>query len=184
MTGASILWRRLDAPGHDACRLDASGSGWATHGTAVYREATDVACLTYRVSCDSAWLSQRGEVRGWLGARSVELSVVRTPAGSWSLNGESVRGLEHCVDLDLGFTPATNLLQLRRAALAIGQAADVPVAWLDVAAGTLDLLEQRYERRGETTYWYEAPRFDYAATLEVSPTGFIVAYPPLWEAEL
>jgi uncharacterized protein len=64
-----------------------------------------------------------------------------------------------------------------------GQAADVPVAWLDVAAGTLEVLPQRYERRSEAAYWYEAPRFDYAALLEVSPAGFIQRYPGLWEAD-
>lgn len=94
-----------------------------------------------------------------------------------------VPSVEGCSDLDLGFTPATNLLQLRRLALADGQAADVPVAWLDVSAGTLDLLSQRYERRTKGTYWYEAARFDYAALLEVDPSGFIQRYPELWEAE-
>jgi hypothetical protein len=88
-----------------------------------------------------------------------------------------------CVDLDLGFTPATNLLQLGRLALTEGQAADAPVAWLDVSAGTLEVLSQRYERRSATTYWYEAPGFGYAGLLEVAPTGFITRYPGLWEAE-
>jgi hypothetical protein len=47
--------------------------------------------------------------------------------------------------MDLGFTPATNLLQLRRPALEPGQAAAAPAAWLDVSAGTLEELTQRYE---------------------------------------
>jgi hypothetical protein len=72
---------------------------------------------------------------------------------------------------------------LRRLALAKGRAEDVPVAWLDVSAGTLELLSQRYERRAKGAYWYEAPRFDYAALLEVTPSGFIKRYPELWEAE-
>lgn len=101
----------------------------------------------------------------------------------WTLNGAAVPGLESYVDLDLGFTPATNLPQLRRVALADGQGADVPVAWLDVSAGTLTVLPQRYERRSATTYWYEAPSVNYAGLLEVDSTGFIRRYPGLWEAE-
>ncbi len=93
------------------------------------------------------------------------------------------RGWTRCLDLDLGFTPATNALQIRRVALAEGQAADVPVAWLDVSAGTLELLQQRYERRAGATYWYEAPRFSYAALLEVTAAGFVRLYPGLWEME-
>jgi uncharacterized protein len=122
-------------------------------------------------------------VHGWIGAQSIELKVVRGARGVWTLNGAVVPYLDRCVDLDLGFTPATNLIQLRRVSLAEGQASDIPVAWLDVPAGALTLLEQRYERRSETTYWYEAPRFEYAAPLDVMPIGFVRRYPDLWEAE-
>ena len=141
------------------------------------------AWLTYQLACDAAWRTEHGEIRGWLGGQLVAFRVVRTTEGVWTLNGAVVPGLGNCLDLDLGFTPATNLLQIRRTALAEGQAADVPVAWLDVSAGTLDVLPQRYERRSETTYWYEAPRFDYAGLLEVDPVGFIQRYPGLWQAE-
>ena len=118
-----------------------------------------------------------------IGSHPVEFKVLRTAACVWTLNGSVVHGLDNCLDLDLGFTPATNLLQLRRAALAVGQGADVPVAWLDVSAGTLEVLHQRYERRSETTYWYESPKFDYAGLLEVDAAGFIQRYPGLWQAE-
>jgi hypothetical protein len=47
----------------------------------------------------------------------------------------------------------------------------------------LSVLEQRYERRTETEYWYAAPRFDYAGTLIVNSAGFPVLYPKLWEEE-
>ena len=63
----------------------------------------------------------------------------------------------------------------------VGQAVDVPVAWLDVSAGTLDILRQRYERLGATIYRYEAPRFDYYAELQVNAGGFVEQYPGLWE---
>jgi hypothetical protein len=179
----TILWRRLDDAGHDACRLVPAGDGWRLDGAAVLRHAGRPAHLAYQLVCDPEWRTREGLVRGWVGARPVELRVGRTPAGDWTLNGEVVPLLERCVDLDLGFTPATNLSQLRRVALPVGQGTAVPVAWLDVAAGTLDLLEQRYERRTARGYWYEAPRFDYAALLDVNPAGFVERYPGLWEVE-
>jgi hypothetical protein len=179
----SILWRRLDAPGHDACRLERTEDGWQLDGAAAFHHDGAPACLVYRVVCGSEWYTRQGAVHGWLGARRVDFQVRRTTDGVWTLNGDVVPHLDGCVDLDLGFTPATNLSQLRRLALAEGQGADAPVAWLDVPAGTLDVLHQRYERRTEQTYWYEAPRFDYAAFLEVSPAGFVHQYPGLWVAE-
>lgn len=183
MAVATVLWRRLDTPGHDACRLEGGDAGWALDGTAVFRQDGLPARLSYRLECDLRWHTQQGQVRGWLGAQSIELSITRSTGGVWTLNGVVVSNLESCVDLDLGFTPATNLLQLRRLALAEGQAADAPAAWLNESAGSLEVLPQRYERLTETMYWYEAPSVDYAALLDVAPTGFIHRYPGLWEAE-
>lgn len=183
-TVASILWRRLDAPGHDACRLERNASAWQLDGAAVFRlEDGRIAQLHYRVRCDLLWHTQWGTVRGWLGGAAVDLSIARDARGHWKLNDEAVADLSHCVDLDLGFTPATNLLQLRRLNLAPGEAADAPAAWLDLDGGVLSELTQRYERRGAAEYAYEARRFDYAATLGVTDDGFVRDYPRLWAAE-
>lgn len=109
--------------------------------------------------------------------------MTRTVDGLWTLNDNRIPNLEGCLDLDFGFTPATNLSQLRRIALEIGQAVDVPVAWLDVTSGTIAILHQRYERRTTDAYWYEAPRFNYAAQFHVRSSGFVRHYPGLWEEE-
>jgi hypothetical protein len=183
MPTGSILWRRLDAPGHDACRLVETVDGHRLDGAAVFHHDGTAAVLAYELDGDAAWRTRAGTVRGWLGARPVAYSVRRIGDGVWTLNHRVVPALDGCVDLDLGFTPATNLFQIRRIALPEGQAVDVPVAWLDVAAGTLDVLEQRYERRSQDSYWYEAPRFAYAALLEIDAVGFAHRYPGLWEAE-
>jgi hypothetical protein len=180
---AAMLWRRLDSPGHDASRLEETDAGWQLDGVAVFRHDGVPAQVAYRVTCDRAWRTQHGQVRGWVGPQSVDLGIARTAGGLWSVNGVAVPGLERCVDLDLGFTPATNLLQLRRLALAEGQAAEAPAAWLDAPGGSLEDLPQRYERRSEATYWYESPSAGYADLLEVTPIGFIRRYPGLWEAE-
>ncbi|MQA29621.1 MAG: hypothetical protein GEU82_07260 [Luteitalea sp.] len=183
MVIASVLWRRLDSPGHDACRLERKNGGWSLDGAAAFSHNGQPACVTYRITCDRAWHTGRGTVSGWVGSQSVGFDIERSAARAWTLNGGLVGQVDGCFDLDLGFTPATNLLQLRRLALQVGEAADVPVAWLDLEGDTLDVLHQRYERRTERTYWYEAPRFGYAALLEVSPAGFVRRYPALWEAE-
>ena len=181
---ASIIWRRIDTPGHDACRFGKSDSGWRIAGDAVFVHEGVPAHLTYFVRCDLGWRTLKGQVHGWLGLRSVDFSVTRTSDGVWAINGAGVSELGDCIDLDFGFTPATNLIQIRRLALAQGQVMDTSASWLDVSLGTLKVLNQRYERRSESTYWYEAPRFNYSAMLEVEPTGFIQRYPGLWEAEV
>jgi hypothetical protein len=184
-TVASILWRRLDAPGHDACRLERNASAWQLDGAAVFRQENGrIAQLHYRVRCDLHWHTQWGMVRGWLGDSAIELSIARDAHGHWKLNDEAVPDLSHCVDLDLGFTPATNLLQLRRLNLSKGERADAPAAWVDLdGGGVLSELMQSYERRSESEYAYVAKRFDYEAVLKVSADGFVSDYPRLWVAE-
>jgi hypothetical protein len=182
MTRASVLWRRLDTPGHDACRLVQTSNGWVLEGSAVFLDEMGPAQLDYRLSCDAQWRTRQGRVRGWRGKRLVSFDFARTRNG-WTMNGASVRGLRSLVDLDLGFTPATNLSQLRRIALRPGQSATVAVAWFDLSVQKLVLLEQRYERRSPTSYWYESPAFDYAALLRVNANGFVLDYPRLWKAD-
>ena len=180
-SSASILWRRLDGPGHDTCRLEQHEDGWSLDGVAVFASQGAPARLAYRVSCDHAWRTRDGQVRGWLGEQPVDWYIAHI-AGVWTLNDFECPGLADCVDLDFGFTPATNLFQVRRIALEVGQSADVPVAWLDAASTRLERLAQHYQRRGELSYWYESPRFDYSGLLELTPAGFARNYPALWEA--
>lgn len=182
---ASTLWRRLDAPGHDACRLESNGQAWQIDGAAVFRHDDGrLAQLHYRVRCDRHWHTQWGTVRGWLGGEAVDVSITRDAQGRWKLNDAPVPDLAHCVELDLGFTPATNLIALRRLNLQVGEAAEAPAARFGVDdCSTLSELGQRYERRGAHQYAYRAPRFDFEAVIGVSDEGLVRHYPPLWEAE-
>lgn len=182
MSGRAVFWRRLDGEGHDACRLMPLGDGWRLAGTAVFQEAGQpAACLSYEVDCDGQWRTRRGAVRGWVGERLVDCLVARAPAGAWTFNGHEVPAPGGCLDLDLGFTPATNLFQLQRVALAVGQSAEVPVAWLDAGCERLEWLAQHYERHSTDTYGYDAPRFGYRALLQIDETGFVRDYPGLWQ---
>lgn len=179
----TMQWRRLDVPGHDACRLVRRDGAWHLEGTASFVHTDGAALLGYRVVCDDGWRTQHGSVRGRVGPRLVSADIVRTPDGHWQLNGARSAGVDACLDLDFGFTPATNLTQLKRCALAVGRAADVPVAWFDVDVTSLQRLPQRYERRSESSYWYESASVAYAALLELAPNGFVARYPGLWQAE-
>ena len=84
---------------------------------------------------------------------------------------------------DLVTEYVAHLEEMRRLDLDVGEAADAPAAWLDLPACRLKRLEQRYRRVGLDAYDYRAPGVGYAATLQVSETGFVARYPGLWEME-
>jgi uncharacterized protein len=179
----TVLWRRLDVPGHDACRFTLDSAEWTIEGTAVFLHEGAPTWLAYTLMGDGQWRTRRGHINGIVGSRVVDVAIERAINGTWRVDGQVAPGLEPYVHLDFGFTPATNFPHLRRLALAAGQAADLPVAWLDVPPCELRVLRQRYERRSASTYWYDAPDVGYAALLELTPDGLISRYPGLWELE-
>ena len=172
-------WTRLDRPGRDAALLRPQGDGWLLQGAAAFDHDNGPATVAYQVETDARHETRRGILCGFLGEKMVRHEILRDDGG-WRLNGVPVERLGHLVDLDYGFTPATNALQLMRIALQPGQKADVPVAWFDLDSAALIELPQSYERRGEASYWYEAPSVPYQALLEIAPNGFVRSYPDLW----
>ncbi len=104
-------------------------------------------------------------------------------ADGWAVDGRRAAAVRDCVDVDFGFTPATNVLLLRRLALAAGAGASVVVAWWDVGERTLVRLPQHYTRVDARRYRYDSPTVGYRATLVVDGGGFAVRYPGLWRAE-
>jgi hypothetical protein len=179
---AVAIWRRLDISGHDAALLTQTQAGWSLSGAAVFKHADGPACVEYRVDLDAAWRTQRGTASGFVGERRFDHRIGRDPDG-WRLDGVLVDGLAHLVDLDFGFTPATNLQQMRRTRPAIGAAVELAVAWFDIDAGALVELPQRYERLGAARYWYVAPSVPYEGLLELAENGFARLYPGLWAME-
>ena len=179
----TILWRRIDSPGHDACSLRAEESGCRLTGTAAFSLDGRPWHLAYAIACDSEWRAREATVTGSIGTRAVELGIVAKPGAGWALNGTEQPQVAGCLDVDLNFTPATNLIAIRRLALQVGDRADAPAAWLRFPDLALERLEQHYHRVALDQYDYRAPGVGYAATLQVSEIGFVTRYPGLWELE-
>jgi hypothetical protein len=148
-------------------------------GAAAFDHEAGSAAVAYQVEVDARWRTKRGAISAFLGGQTIQHEIRRDDQG-WRLNGVAVQGLEHLVDLDYGFTPATNVLQLSRIALKLGERAEVPAAWFDLDSAALVELPQTYERRSQASYWYEAPTVPYRALLEIGPNGFVQSYPGLW----
>jgi hypothetical protein len=180
---SSILWRRLDLPGHDAARFAVREDGWELDGCAVFAHAGRACRLDYRVRCDRDGRTRAARVRGWCGAESVAVELA-ADADGWTRDGRPCPELERCVDVDLQFTPATNTLPVRRLALAVGAVADVRAAWLRFPELALEPLDQRYERLDPRRYRYSSAEGSFVRDLEVDAAGFVTHYPGSWRAEL
>lgn len=178
----TILWRRLDLPGHEVATLEALHEGWRLSGTALFAYEDAPCKLGYVVTCGADWLTNSATVRGRIGAQPVDVSVSVDAERRWVLNGVEVPGVAGCLDVDLNFSPSTNLLPIRRLALRIGEEGNVNAAWLRFPSFGLELLPQVYRRESERTYRYES-RGNFVRTLEANPAGFVTNYPDFWRAE-
>lgn len=178
----TIIWRRMDVEGHDACRFEAAEGLYRISGHAVYLEDGVPASLSYQLLCDSDFSSHSAYVSGWVGSSVVEARIERSSDGQWMLNQTEIAGLDSLLDIDLGFTPATNLSQIRRVFSGTQLEASIPVVWFDLSEERLVEVAQSYRRIGERSFSYSSSAFAYAATIEVNESGFILEYPELWKA--
>lgn len=183
VTIASILWQGIVLPGHEACRLFSEDSRWYLEGTAVFSYEQQPCRLAYQIVCDSGWRTLSAAVDGWLGKDAIDVQIKTNTAQEWLLNEVEQPQIKGCTDIDLNFSPSTNLLPIRRLNLAIGEKAEVKAAWLRFPSFQLELLSQTYLRLDETTYRYESAEGQFVADLKVDQTGFVVEYPGIWRAE-
>jgi uncharacterized protein len=181
--GDTIFWRRLDRPGHEACRLTPLGEGWELAGTAVFSQEGQACRLEYAIACDAQWRTLSAVVSGWIGEGDVEIEVSRDEAGLWRLNGDLVPAVEGCVDVDLNFSPSTNTLPIRRFNLEVGSSVHVRAAWLRFPSFKLEPLEQSYTRVGTNLYRYESAGGRFVASVEVDEVGLVTEYGEIWRRE-
>ena len=171
----TILWERTEEPGHESARLRGNGGEFFLEGSAVFDHEGAPCRLEYLVVTDERFHTRRGSVEGWVGERNLSIEVAARD-GRWTLSGTECAEVEGAVDLDLNFSPSTNLLPIRRLRLEVGQEAPVRSAWLRFPDFDLKPLEQIYRRVSESRYFYRSDS-GFEAELEVSPAGFVSIYP-------
>lgn len=175
-----VRWRHLASGGLEHCRIAWDADGVVAEGVVVSAEEGVPFALRYLVACDGRW-----RVRGVAAALVGEEREVRLRAdgeGSWR-DGEDrpLPALDGCADADLGTTPLTNTLPVRRLELAEGQTAEIRVAFVDVPSLDVFAVTQRYTRLDSLRYRYEGYPEGFSAQVEVDADGLVTRYEGLFE---
>jgi hypothetical protein len=179
----TIAWRRLDIDGREAASLKEVVGGWQITGLAELRESNTVpSCLSYSIDCNQRWETRACELTGFVRQRPMAMSIRRTALGNWIVDEKEVAAVIGCVDIDLAFSPVTNLLPIRRLRLRDGATARVRAAWLRFPELTLEVLDQTYTRIDRNCYLYESADGAFRRELTVDDAGMVVEYPGLWKA--
>lgn len=187
MTGhtiAQVQWRALDRMGEDTCRLARLDQGWLLVGHARFRDDDGHAALDYVVRCDEAWHTLSADVTGLHNGQEIRVALI-SAEGKWQMNDQAQPQVSDARDVDLSFTPATNLMPLRRLANADRSSLDCRAAWLRYPECTLAPLDQTYTRHGTSDLVsYSAAQTGYQTQLRVDPCGFVTDYPNAWRGEV
>jgi hypothetical protein len=200
--GQARFWERTDTAGVEHALVDTS-AGLYARGTAVAVDPIAYTCR-YELQTDPAWATSRLDVSaegaGW--ARTVRLELA---AGRWRATtseqgnldaalaahghpGAGLPGTEDpdllygAFDVDLGGSPLTNTLPIRRLNLLKaepGVAHRISVAWVLLPSLEVVQADQIYTplRAGVIRFASET----FSADLVLDDDGFVVSYPGLAE---
>ena len=188
----TLLWQRIDSPGSEWCALERDPDGWRLRGIVLTAVATAPVLVHYTVALAADWTTRAVEI----GMRSGVASELRTlkltvsPDQHWQIQREPVSdpaapmddlaALHGLVDVDLGFSPVTNTLPIRRLEPAIGESITVTAAWVRFPELTVEPLPQRYTRLAARRYRYEPAGGAFIAEIEVDDLGLVTTYEGGW----
>jgi len=170
-----VAWRRSDEVQTDEhCTLTQRDTGLSLVGTVLGAEAGAPVRIEYRVLTDADGMTTAAHVRDLRGFEQRTLTLERDAKGNWTVDGAKVRGLKGATDVDLGCSPSTNTLPIRRLHLGVGASKTIKAAWVRFPDLTVVKADQTYTRLDEFTYRYASG--DFEAELTVDDENLVAAY--------
>lgn len=179
MTTRRVAWRRSDEVATDEhCTLTVRDGGLSLVGTVLGAEDGLPVRIEYRVLADAAGLTTAVHVRDLRGFEQRTMTLERDAKGNWTLDGTVAKTLKGCTDVDLGCSPSTNSLPVRRLRLGVGARTTIKAAWIRFPELTVVKAAQTYTRLDEFTYRYSSG--DFEADLTVDDDGLVAAH-AVWQ---
>lgn len=175
-----VIWRRvMDDNSFEDCTVAAGEDGVLIGGHLIVAQDGSPLSARYQIQCGRDWAAQRVTIeQNFDGAlRGLELKRL---GGGWTVDGRRDAALDGCAEPDLGLTPSTNALAIRRLGLAVGQSAEIKTAWVKFPALAVEPSLQRYERLGKSEYRYINVASGFAAALSVDDLGLPITYQGIW----
>ncbi len=192
-----LIWTPWEGPGAEHLHLAATDGGAIADGLVVGLAHGLPLRVLYRVASDKSWATRLVRV-ALLDGSGAELALNADGAGHWhDATGTSVALLSGCLDVDLGVTPYTNTLAIRRLALKPGKSTEIdavsiePIKLADDPEGDEPRLGLRIRRARQrytcldvgqsgASYRYESLASGFAATISVDADGLVIEYPGAW----
>lgn len=178
---STVKWSDWEGNGLDYCAFCQENPSSSLEGVIIGTRKGDYGAH-YFVQTDSHFRTREVRIAYVGGPR---LHVTTDGEGRWHdlIRDAAISGLEGCLDVDIGFTPATNTFPLKRLHLEEGASRDIVVAYVPLLPQIEgDFLPRPARQRytclvRDQRYLYEGLFRGFKADLEVDASGLVLDYP-------
>src|SRR5690349_13206942 len=174
------FWRWLQGTGLERFQLLRAPDQWILRGTILTLTKHDPAEARYEIVCDQSWKTMSANISLQTGNDERVLRIRHD--GRWYENDQLNEAVNGCIDVDLGWSPSTNTLPVRRLQLAVGESSGlVTAAWVRFPELTLQPLPQEYQHLSAQQYLYSSRGGAFTANLSVDHEGLVLNYEGFWQ---
>ena len=180
--GHDIIWHCSLLASSEHASLIESDNDHRLRGLAVLPLGGEPCHIDYDLNVDGDWMPRSCSVSVSLPTQVRTLELRSDQIGHWEIHGAAAPHLDGCADIDLGWTPSTNTIPIRRLDLEVGDTASIFAAWIRFPE--LDVLasQQRYTRMATDRWRYRSGGYDFELMTD-APSGLVLAYgDDLWKA--
>ncbi len=175
-----VLWLSAELGSAELCNVRTGPGNPILESTTLLSFNDLPARIDYTISTNVEWETQEVRIELSAGGHRQAITLERDERG-WAVDGSRRPDLDACIDVDLGWTPATNMLPLRRNPLDIGHAHQSAAAWVRFPELDVVVSEQLYTRLASDRFRYQSSTFE--AELLVTSDGVVTDYGDgLWRA--
>ena len=170
----------MQSPGLERFEFSHIGDEWLFRGTILTFGDGDPAEARYEIACDRSFRTKRASI-SIVDSSGERRLKIETQNGRWYENGREKQAVNGAIDIDLGWSPSTNTLPIKRLKLEIGQSSgEFVAAWVRFPELTLHPLPQEYLRVAERQYRYCSRGGAFTANLTVDDDDLVVDYEGFW----
>lgn len=184
MLPRQVVWQRVhDACAVEFCSLEPQDDGVLVHGRIVAHHEDVPALVDYRLDCSPDLRSCRAlELERWLGGERRTLSLRQARPGEWQVDRKPAPWLNGCTDVDIEWTPATNLFPIRRLPDTTGASLNVMAAWVRLPGLAVQAAPQCYERLAPRRCRYTSRDSGFSAEIAHDGHGLPLDYGDVWRS--
>ncbi|HEY7459881.1 MAG TPA: putative glycolipid-binding domain-containing protein [Xanthobacteraceae bacterium] len=176
----SVRWRPLQGVGLEYLTLAPENGAIVARAVTIGTFEGKPFGARYKVVCDANWTFRELKLDA---VNGVTLCLSSDGHGHWTdAHGQQLSGFETCIDIDLGGSPFTNTLPIRRLDLDQGDG-PMELSMLYVPFDTFEPFVdgQRYScLQSRRRYRYEAVDGAFVGELVVDEDGLVLDFPPLF----